>query len=260
MISIRSSQQIEKMRLAGTLLHQALNALKPLIRPGVATLELDRTFEKMIRDAGAVPSFKDYNGYPASICASPNEQVVHGIPNGEPLPEGAILSVDAGLVLNGWQADSAFTAPVGTASAESLKLIEVTEKCFWIGAKAAKEGNRIGDIGYAVSAYAEKFGYGVIRDLCGHGIGQDMHESPDVPNFGAQGTGVRLRAGMTIAIEPMIAQGQWPVYRADDGWTIFMRDRSRCAHYEHTILVTDAEPVILTLPGKIDWGALTHEE
>jgi len=260
MIAIRNERQIEKMRRAGHLLHRALNSLRPMIAAGVTTMELDRAFEKMVRDAGAIPSFKDYNGFPANICASPDDQVVHGIPNDEPLKSGSILSVDAGLILNGWHADAAFTTPVGAVRDDILKLIEVTEKCFWLGAKEAREGNRIGDIGHTVSSYAERFGFGVIRDLCGHGIGQKMHEPPDVPNFGNRGTGLRLKRGMTMAVEPMIAQGDWPVFREDDGWTVITRDRGWCAHYEHTILVTDNLPEILTLPGKIDWEALTDEE
>lgn len=260
MISIRNEQQIDKMRLAGRLLHQALSELRSMIQVGVTTLELDRAFEKMVIDAGAIPSFKGYNGFPQNICTSINEQVVHGIPNDRPLRDGSIISIDAGLILDGWQSDSAFTVPIGAVPEEALRLIEVTEKCFWLGAKAAREGNRIGDIGHAVSQYAESFGYGVIRDLCGHGIGQSMHEAPDVPNFGAKGSGLRLRAGMTIAIEPMIALKNWPVYREGDGWTIVTRDHGWCSHYEHTVLVTNAEPEILTLPFEVHWEEFADDE
>lgn len=249
MISIKNPEQTELMRNAGALLHQVLSALKPLVVPGITTRELDAAAEKMIREAGAIPSFKGYGGYPMNICTSINDQVVHGIPGDVTLKEGDIVSIDAGLILHGWQSDSAFTAPVGKTTDAARQLIDVTEKCFFLGVAQMREGNRIGDVSAAIQAYAESFGYGVIRDLCGHGIGREMHEAPDVPNFGMAGTGVRLRAGMTLAIEPMIAMGGWPVYRADDGWTVITKDHSLCSHYEHTVLVTTGEPEILSLPG-----------
>ncbi len=249
MIGLKNEEQVRKMRRAGVLLHQVLQALRGMIQPGVTTKELDKLAEQMIRDAGAVPSFLGYNGFPASICASPDEQVVHGIPNEKPLREGQILSVDCGVILDGWQSDSAFTAPVGAASPEAMQLIRVTEECFYLALRQAREGNRIGDISAAVQTHAQAHGYGVIRDLCGHGIGAEMHEDPSIPNFGPPGRGVRLRAGMTLAIEPMIAMGAWQVRQEDDGWTIVTRDRSLCSHYEHTVLVTDGDPEILSLPG-----------
>jgi methionyl aminopeptidase len=249
MITLKNASQIEKMHKAGELLHQVLDALKEYIVPGVTTNELDQKAERMIREAGAAPSFKGYEGFPATICASPDDCVVHGFPDDEPLKEGHILSVDCGLILDGWQADSAFTKSVGRASAEIEELIKVTEECFWEGVKYAKEGNRLFDISHAVQLHAEKHGYGVIRALCGHGIGREMHEDPNVPNYGEPGRGVRLRAGMTLAIEPMISLKRWPVYIADNGWTVITRDHSWCSHYEHTIAVTTGEPVILTLPG-----------
>lgn len=249
MITLKTQDQIAKMRDAGALLHKVLEALKDRIAPGVTTLELDRLAEQMIRDAGATPSFKGYEGFPASICASPDDRVVHGFPDGKPLREGQILSVDCGVILDGWQSDSAFTTPVGEVSQELLELIRVTEECFWIGADAAREGNRLGDIGCAIQRHAEAHGYGVVRDLCGHGIGRAMHEDPSVPNFGEAGRGVRLRAGMTLAIEPMIAMGTWRVFRADDGWAVITSDHKPCAHYEHTIVITDGAPEILSLPG-----------
>lgn len=248
MITIKNPDQIAKMRSAGALLHQVLTHLRGLVKPGVTTRELDTAAVQMILHAGAIPSFKDYNGYPMNICASVDDQVVHGIPNDIPLREGQIVSIDAGLVLDGWQADSAFTAPVGQVDPEVEKLIRVTEECFWIGVAQARVGNRLGDISNAIQAHAEKHGYGVIRDLCGHGIGRNMHEDPDIPNFGPAGTGVRLREGMTLAIEPMIAQGDWPVYQATDGWTIITKDHSRCSHYEHTIAITAGDPEIMTFP------------
>ena len=166
-----------------------------------------------------------------------------------PLKEGQLLSIDAGLVLNGWQADSALSVPVGQASDEVMRLIEVTEQCFWLAAAQARAGNRLGDVAHAVQQHAENNGYSVIRDLCGHGIGRDMHEDPEVPNFGKPGRGIRLEAGMTIAIEPMIAKGRWPVYIGPNGWTVITRDHSLASHYEHTIAVTTGEPEILTFPG-----------
>ena len=250
MITIKNASQIAKMREAGALLHEVLEQLKGKIEPGITTKELDRYAEKLIRGYGAVPSFLNYEGYPASICASVDSQVVHGIPNESTvLREGQIISIDSGLILDGWQSDSALTVPVGHISPEAEKLIRDTEKCFWLGADQARAGNRLGDISHAVQAYAEAQGYGVIRDLCGHGIGEEMHEDPSIPNFGRPGRGVRLQPGMTLAIEPMICMGDWHVYLYDNDWTVATRDQSLCSHYEHTVLVTDGEPEVLSCPG-----------
>ncbi len=249
MITIKSAEEIGKMRKAGALLHEVLDQLRNMIEPGVTTLHLDREAERMIRDAGAIPSFKGYEGFPASICASVNDEVVHGFPSDKPLKEGSIVSIDCGLILDGWQSDSAFTAPVGKIDEEIARLIRVTEECFWLGARQVREGNRLGDVSHAVQEHAEKNGYGVIRDLCGHGIGREMHEDPNVPNFGPAGRGVRLKPGMVIAIEPMIARGRWPIYVDDNGWTVITRDHSWCSHYEHTVAVTTGEPEILSYPG-----------
>ncbi len=249
MITIKSAEEIGKMRKAGALLHEVLDQLRNMIEPGVTTAHLDREAERLIRDAGAIPSFKGYEGFPASICASVNDEVVHGFPTDKPLKEGSIVSIDCGLILDGWQSDSAFTAPVGKIDEEIARLIRVTEECFWLGAKQVREGNRLGDISHAVQEHAEKNGYGVIRDLCGHGIGREMHEDPNVPNFGPAGRGVRLKPGMVIAIEPMIARGRWPIYVDDNGWTVITRDHSWCSHYEHTVAVTTGEPEILSFPG-----------
>jgi methionyl aminopeptidase len=250
MITIKSEAQIDLMRKAGKLLYEVECQLRDAIKPGITTLELDKMAEELIRSKGAIPSFKGYNGFPFTICASVDDQVVHGFPNTKPLKEGQVVSIDCGLILDGWQSDSAFTKIVGEGTPEAKKLVEVTEKCFWLAANQAREGNRLGDISHAVQEYAEKHGYGVIRDLCGHGIGREMHEDPNVPNFGPAGRGVKLRAGMTLAIEPMIAMGGWPVYCEDDDWTIVTRDHSICSHYEHTILITKGEPEILSYPGK----------
>ena len=249
MITIKSAEEIGKMRKAGALLHEVLDQLKTMIEPGVTTAHLDREAERLIRDAGAIPSFKGYEGFPASICAAVNDEVVHGFPTDKPLKEGSIVSIDCGLILDGWQSDSAFTAPVGKIDEEIARLIRVTEECFWLGAKQVREGNRLGDVSHAVQEHAEKNGYGVIRDLCGHGIGREMHEDPNVPNFGPAGRGVRLKPGMVIAIEPMIARGRWPIYVDDNGWTVITRDHSWCSHYEHTVAVTTGEPEILSYPG-----------
>jgi methionyl aminopeptidase len=255
MIYTKSESEIRLMRAAGKLLHSVLSELREMIVPGVTTLEIDERAEKLIRGAGAVPSFKGYEGFPFSICASVDSEVVHGFPSSKALKEGQIVSIDCGCILNGWQSDSAFTAPVGRVSKEAEQLMRVTEECFWKGAQAARAGNRLGDIGWAVQQHAEKFGYGVIRDYCGHGIGQEMHEDPSVPNYGKPGRGVRLQAGMTIAIEPMIALGTWKVFILDNDWTAVTRDRSICSHYEHTVLITDGDAEILSYPGKFAGGS-----
>lgn len=249
MITIKNEAQIEKMRKAGVLLHSVLDVLRAEIHPGVTTLHLDRMAEKLIRDAGAVPSFKGYNGFPYSICASVDDQVVHGFANDKKLRKGQLLSIDCGCILDGWQSDSAFSVLVGGGSPEAQKLVDVTEECFWIGANMARNGNRLGDLSHAIQVHAEKHGYGVIRDLCGHGIGTEMHEDPNVPNFGTPGRGVRLQPGMTIAIEPMISMGTWKVVLEDDDWTVTTRDGSLASHYEHTVLITDGEPEVLSFPG-----------
>ena len=248
MITIKSAEEIGKMRRAGALLHQVLEELRKLVEPGVTTAYIDEVAEKLIRDGGAIPSSKGYEGFPSSICASVNDEVVHGFPSKRVLKEGDLLSIDCTLLLDGWQSDSAFSVAVGKASPETERLIRVTEECFWIGLDKARAGNRIGDIGHAVQEHAEKNGYGVIRDLCGHGIGRERHEDPSVPNFGTAGRGVRLRPGMVFTIEPMIARGRWPIYVDDNGWTIITRDHSWCSHYEHTLVVTEGDPEILSWP------------
>ena len=250
MITIKNASQIAKMREAGALLHEVLEQLKGKIEPGITTKELDRYAEKLIRGYGAVPSFLNYEGYPASICASVDSQVVHGIPSDSTvLREGQIISIDSGLILDGWQSDSAFTMGVGLISPEAQRLIDVTEQSFFAALQVAREGYRISDIGHAVQQYVAERGYSAVRDLCGHGIGREMHEDPSVPNYGAPGHGVRLRRGMTICIEPMIAAGGYNVKTLRDGWTVVTTDGSLCSHYEHTILITDGEPELLSLPG-----------
>ena len=248
MIYLKNAQQLDCMRKSGALLYEVLCRLREAIKPGMSTAELDVYAEQLIRKHKAIPSFLDYQGYPASICASINDEVVHGIPSETAiLKEGDILSVDCGLILDGWQSDSAFTVGVGKISPENQKLIDVTEESFFKGIRKAIAGNHIGDIGHAVQTHAESFGYGVVRDLTGHGIGRNMHEDPSVPNFGRPGHGTRLRAGMTLAIEPMINLGRADVEWLDDDWTVVTEDGSISAHYENTILITDGEPEILTL-------------
>jgi len=257
MITIKNHDQLAKMRSAGHLLHDVLCRLREAVVPGITTKALDSYAEELIRKGGAIPSFLNYHGYPASICASLEDEVVHGIPSDQvTIENGMILSIDCGLILDGWQADSAFTAPVGSIDEEKMQLIRVTEECFWKGAYMAQNGHRLGDIGHAVQTHAEAHGYGVVRDLTGHGIGRAMHEDPSIPNYGEAGRGVRIRPGMTLAIEPMIAMGKWPVHQLSDGWTIVTNDHSPCAHYEHTVaVVPDGPPEILTLPGHTWKGA-----
>lgn len=248
MVSIKSEREIRLMREAGKILAQVHEELGKAIEPGMSTLDIDRLGERLIRSFGCIPSFKDYNGYPASICVSVNDEVVHGIPNKHHiLREGDIVSLDAGVIWNGYHSDAARTYGVGEISPEAAKLIEVTRQSFFEGIKFAKAGNHLNDISAAVQKYAESFGYGVVRDLVGHGIGTHLHEDPEVPNFAQKRKGIRLEAGMTLAVEPMITAGRYDVVWMDDDWTVVTDDGSLAAHYENTILITDGEPEILSL-------------
>lgn len=249
MISIKSPRDIEKMRAAGRLTAQARALAGSMVRPGVTTGEIDRAVRKFIESHGAKPSFLGYGGYPASICASVNEVVIHGIPGGRKLQEGDIVSVDVGAYLDGFHGDCAATFPCGEVTPEARKLIDVTKQSFFEGIKLAKVGQRVSDIGHAVQQYVEGFGYGVVRDFVGHGVGRNMHEAPEVPNYGAAGHGARLQPGMVIAVEPMVCAGDWRVKVLGDKWTTVSADGSLTAHYENTILITDGEPEILTDPG-----------
>jgi methionyl aminopeptidase len=251
MIYLKNALQLQSMRKAGALLYEVLCRLREAIKPGVSTAALDVYAEQLIRKHKAIPSFLGYHGYPATLCTSLNDQVVHGIPSESVfLRDGDIISIDCGLVLEGWQADSAFTVGVGAISPEKRQLIDVTEECFFKGVRQAVSGKNVGDIGHAVQTYAESFGYGVVRDLTGHGIGRNMHEEPSVPNFGKPGHGVKLRPGMTLAVEPMIAMGDYHVNELEDNWTIVTADGSLCSHYEHTLVVNEEGlPELLTYPG-----------
>ena len=252
MIMIKNAAQISKMRAAGQLLGRIRDQVKDAVRPGVTTLELDQMAERLMREAGAIPSSKGYSGFPYSICASIDSTVVHGFPSETPLEKGQLLSIDMTLLLDGWQSDTAVSVIVGGEEAgteEANKLLRVTRECFFEGLRYAREGFRIGDISHAVQQHAEKNGFGVIRALCGHGIGREMHEEPDVPNFGMPGRGPRLRRGMTICIEPMISAGHYSVHTRANGWDVVTDDGSVCSHYEHTVLITADKPEILTLGG-----------
>ncbi len=248
MIYLKSKSEIELMRLAGTIVKDTLDLLIEATKEGVSTKELDKLAYEYITSQGATPSFLHYNGYPASICVSVDDEVVHGIPHkNRLLCEGNIVSYDVGACLNGWQGDAARTVGVGKISKEKQNLIEVTRQCFFEALNIIKPGVRLGDIGQTIQSYAESFGYGVVRELCGHGIGRAMHEDPCVPNFGRAGRGLRLESGMAIAIEPMINMCNYEVYTLSDGWTVKTRDGLPSAHYENTVAVTDEGAVILTL-------------
>ncbi|MBP3336871.1 MAG: type I methionyl aminopeptidase [Clostridia bacterium] len=248
MIKIKSHSEIENMKAAGTIVAETFELLKEAVKPGVTTLELDEIAAKFIKKSGAVASFKNYNGYPKSICTSVNSQVVHGIPNRNTvLKAGDIISIDIGACYKGYHGDSAKTFGVGKISDEAQRLIDVTRQSFYEGIKAAGSGNRVGDISASVQRYAEENGYSVVRALVGHGVGSELHESPEVPNFGTAGRGVRLVSGMTIAVEPMINQGSYHVNTLSDGWTVVTADGKLSAHYEHSILISDNGCELLTV-------------
>ncbi|MCG1011467.1 type I methionyl aminopeptidase [Tepidanaerobacter sp. GT38] len=247
MIIIKSQREIELMRKAGEITALVLDEIKKHIKPGVTTIELDKIAEEFILSHNATPTFKGYRGFPASICASINEEVVHGIPGLRSLKNGDIISIDVGVNFQGYNGDAARTFPVGQVSADALKLIEVTRQSFFEGIAYAKQGHRLSDISHAIQTYVERHNFSVVRDYVGHGIGQNMHEAPQIPNFGPPGKGPRLRAGMTLAIEPMVNMGGYEVYTLKNNWTVVTRDGSLSAHYENTVAITDGEPEILTM-------------
>ena len=250
-ISIKSAREIEFMTEAGRILEIVHKEMEKALRPGMTTKDIDRLGEEVIRSYGCVPSFLNYNGYPASVCVSINDEVVHGIPsNKRVIKEGDIVSLDAGVIYKGYHSDAARTHAIGEITKEAKELIKVTEESFFEGMKYAKEGNYLYEISGAIGRYAQERGYGVVRDLCGHGIGTHLHESPEIPNYEMPRRGVKLRRGMTLAIEPMINMGTYAVDWLDDDWTVVTRDGSLSAHYENTILITDGEPILLTLSNK----------
>ncbi len=247
MIVVKTKPQIEIMRRAGELVAKTLDLVEASAHPGVTTAELDRIAEDFIRSHGAVPAFKGYLGYPATICVSIDDEVVHGIPGKRFLAEGQIVSIDAGVSLDGWFGDAARTLKIGSIPSEAERLLRATQEALLMGIQQARVGNRLGDISAAVQTFAEEKGYSVVRDLVGHGIGQKMHEEPQVPNFGAPHTGIQLKAGMVLAIEPMINAGGAKVTVASDQWTVRTADGSLSAHFEHTVAVTENGPDVLTI-------------
>ncbi|MDQ6653628.1 MAG: type I methionyl aminopeptidase [Acidobacteriota bacterium] len=246
MIIGKSKREIDKMRAAGQLVGLVLNKLRNMAQPGVTTIEIDRAAEKMICDAGALPTFKGYHGFPYSICASVNEQVVHGFPSDYKLKEGDIFSIDCGVTLEGFVGDTATTVPVGVASDECLALIRVTEECLELAIEECRPDKHLGDIGAAVQQHAEARGYSVVRDYVGHGIGRRMHEDPQIPNYGKPGQGPKIRAGYVFAVEPMINMGTHYTKVLADGWTVVTLDGQPSAHVEHTIAITEDGPEVLT--------------
>jgi len=252
LITIKNAEAILKMTEAGKIVGLVHDKLKEIIEPGISLLELDNQAEKLILKLGAKPSFKGYGGFPATICASVDEQVIHGIPSKRKLREGEIVSVDVGAFYLGYHGDAAFTAAIGTISEEKARLIKITEQSFYEGLIMAKAGNHLGDISHSIENVVVNAGYYVVKEFVGHGIGVELHEDPAIPNYGPPGRGPLLEAGMTLAIEPMVNMGTQSIIVLDDGWTVITKDKKPSAHYEHTILITETEPVILTKGEKID--------
>jgi len=246
MIIAKSKKEIEKMRAAGNLVGTVLQQLRGMVQPGITTLEVDQAAERMIRDAGALPTFKGYHGFPYSICASVNEQVVHGFPSDYRLEDGDIFSIDVGVTLEGFVGDTAATVPVGAVSQDRLRLIQVTEECLARAIEQCRAGKHLGDIGWAVQEYAEDHGYSVVREYVGHGIGRRMHEDPQIPNYGKPGKGPKIRNGYVFAVEPMINIGTHQTKVLADGWTVVTLDGRPSAHSEHTIAITENGPEVLT--------------
>src|SRR5678809_1319615 len=246
MIIGKSKRELDKMRAAGRLAGLVLSHLRTLVKPGVTTIEIDRVAEKMIRDAGALPTFKGYNGFPYSICASVNEQIVHGFPSEYKLKDGDIFSIDCGVTLEGYVGDTATTVPIGNVTPDRLKLIKIAEECLDQAIEQCRAGNHLGDIGWAVQQHAEANGYSVVRDYVGHGIGRRMHEDPQIPNYGKPGLGIKIKAGYVFAVEPMLNTGSHYTKALSDGWTVVTLDGQPSAHVEHTIAITEEGPEVLT--------------
>ncbi len=247
MISIKSAREIEIMRRGGKITSKTLSALMAAAKPGITTGQLDRMADESIRSMGGVPTFIGYHGYPSAICASVNDEVVHGMPGERVLRDGDLLSIDIGTTYEGYVSDSAVTVAIGDVGEAAKRLMRVTQECLMLGIEQMQVGNHLGDIGHAVQRHAEAHGYGVVRALVGHGVGRKMHEDPQVPNYGNAGQGTLLRKGLVLAIEPMITEGTWEVATLDDGWTVVTEDGKLAAHFEHTIAITDHGPKILTL-------------
>lgn len=241
-----NKEEIEMIRQSAQLVSRTLGLIAEKIEPGVTTTALDKLAEEYIRDHKATPSFKNYNGFPASLCISSNEQVVHGFPSDKPLEEGEIISVDCGAYLNGFHGDHAYTFAVGQINFQTLKLLKTTKECLDIGAQYMQAGNKLGDISYHIQQHAESNGYGVVRDLVGHGVGRELHEEPQVPNYGKKGSGTRLKEGMVFAIEPMINMGTADVLQLSDGWTIVTADSKPSAHFEHNVAIVNGKPDVLS--------------
>lgn len=246
MFQLKTDEEVELLRQSNLLVSATLAAVASLMKPGVSTMEIDRMAEEFIHDHGGVPGFKGYQGYPATLCVSVNDEVVHGIPSRRVLKEGDIVSVDCGVLMNGFNGDSAFTFTIGEVKPEVLKLIRVTKECLKLGIAQAITGKRIGDIGHAIQRYAEVNGFSVVREMVGHGVGRHLHEPPEVPNYGKPGTGEILQKGLTIAIEPMINLGKRHIHQDLDGWTIRTADRKPSAHFEHSVVVRDEIADILS--------------
>ncbi len=252
MIHLKNSQEIEELRTSALMVGDALAEVAKAIKPGITTLELDKIAEDYIHSLNAKPAFKNYNGFPASLCISLNEEVVHGIPSQKELKEGDIVSIDCGVNYGGWIGDSAYTFALKGISDRSVELLKTTKESLYIGIEQAKIGKRIGDLGHAIQEYCETRGFSIVRDLCGHGIGRNLHEDPEVPNFGRRGSGIRFREGMVLAVEPMVTEGKKEVVFESDGWTCRTLDRSMAAHFEHDIAITKDGPIILSSFDKIE--------
>jgi len=237
-IYIKTEEEIELLRLSDLLVSKTLSLMGDILKPGIKGLELDRIAEELIRDNGGIPSFKGYDGFPGSLCISINEAVVHGIPNNYEIKDGDVVSIDCGVYMNGFHGDAAYTFAIGDVDEEIMKLLRATRKSLYLGIEQAVAGNRVGDIGYAIQNYTEReLGYGVVRELVGHGVGRELHEKPEVPNYGKRGKGTVLKEGMTIAIEPMINMGTKRIAVLNDGWTIVTKDKKPSAHYEHSLVI-----------------------
>ncbi len=246
-VTIKSAHEIEIMRQAGKILAEVHDEMAKIIRPGISTMDINRRGEDVIRSYGCIPSFLNYNGFPASICVSVNDEVVHGIPSKKRiLQEGDIVSLDAGVIYKGYQSDAARTHGVGEISSESQRLMDITKESFFKGIEFARAGRHLYEISKAIQDFVEANGYSVVRDLVGHGIGRELHEEPQIPNFKPIGRGMKLRAGMTLAIEPMVNEGAYDVWVLEDDWTVVTKDETRSAHYENTVLITDGEPELLS--------------